>query len=545
MLVGTCVIVVLPLLDRLPILGWNEISRYLGSLRPAIGALGILTGIVVEYWLRKIVGSVSWKVNPKLHWTWLGVVGLLMVMGVGLPYLSMVAGTTGVRSIRTAGVELEFGRGRRSVLGTLSLEFERHGVEREQIDHFVNAPMGLLEYRLSQDIDLYNRVVNTHALSHIAPPDEAKGIVLNLVRARQFSMAYLWKLFECLREARDLGLDNIQTIYHSLPLGHGLRQLLAAGRTFVQQRGKGEPDEVVKAVKALNAGARHAAATFCTIAGRDPNASFDETWSIRPVEEIVTLSAVPHLYTFLAWLYMAADEMETALEVLEEADRYDVLVAFKNDMNYNLTRGQVLYFLEFPIENAIRYQERAASFANSVIESVPKVWPDGESARTFALRFAAAQRLLRHDLALLLAQQEHGNRIAEAVDYARRFFEETGHWERPWRWGMQWRPYSALDQKIKVGRFDDWTAREIYWLPADSVISYMVYGYVLMALGAKDPEGDIETLQVAHDLFAEGMEVYMAHETDLRRLGQREIYLRLEAYLRQAKHLLKETERLE
>ena len=294
------------------------------------------------------------------------------------------------------------------------------------------------------------------------------------------------------------------------------------------------------ALRALGAGVRHAAATFCPIAGIDGDDVVDDTWFGRSADKIAALSQVPHLYVFLAWLYMSADDLETALKVLEEGDPRGDLVVFRNDMNYNRARALLLYLLERPLEESIAYQDRGVAFANRVVEAIPQEWADGEPTRDFVLRYAAAQRVLRQELAFLLAQQPGAPRIHEALDYARTFFEETGHWERTWRWGMQWGRYFEGLRSIKIGPFDDWSRDDIYWGRADAVLSYLIYGYTLMVFGALDIEANAAALVIARDLFEEGLQAYKTHEQELRQDGQHATYIRLQSSLAQANRLLKD-----
>ena len=542
-LVATCLILVLPLLDRLPILTWNEISRYLAGPRVAVVALGVFAGCVLHYWHTQIVGNLPWHGNSKVHWLWAGALGTLFAMGIGLPYLSMVAGITGIRSLQTAGVHLEFGVVASRSLERLNFEVERHEAARWRVEHFVNAAVenGGLPTLLFQDIALYRNVLKYERVLGMVPETDARRILLDFSRARQFSNGYLSPIFECARVAlQEHRLDQTQTVQHFLRFGHGLRRVLRAGRSFVPIQTGPAPTKMDEALNALRDGVRHAAANFCPIAGPNHADPLDEAWLRRPVEEIAALSTVPHLYVLLAWLYMSADELETALEVLEEGDARDELVVFRNDMNYNQTRGYLLYLLERPVEESIVYQDRVLDFANRVVDAIPQKWPDGNSTREFVLRYAVAQRVSRQELAFLLAQQSGTPRIHEALDYARTFFEETGHWERTWRWGMQWGRYFGNFQRIKIGGFDDWSRDEIYWLPPDNVLSYLVYGYVLMASGAHTLVPHTEALAIARDLFEEGLQEYKTDEQELRQYGQHATYVRLQSYLAQANRLLKE-----
>ena len=536
-------ILVLPLLARLPILGWNEISRYLASPGPAVFAVGILTGIVVERWRRTIVRDYTFSRHAKLYWTWLAVIGSLTTMGIGLPYIAMVAGTTGVRSLETAGVHIEFGGATSGGRSPLVFEVERHDVARFRLVHVVSATVedyGLLSFRLKQDSEFYKKVAEKDLVLRTVDVHDAMRIRGNFEKARAFSEEFLSPTFKCIQEARRRQLDETQTVQHALALAHGLRRVLAAGRTVAKSGNTGAAkSEVNEALNALVAGEQHAWTTFCKLAGRDGEMLKRTDWEPPREEDFAALSEVPHLYTLLAWFYMSADELDTALQILKEGDSDSV--AFKSDMNYNITHGYVLYLLKRPAKDSIRFQERALNFANEVVEAVPESWTDGMlSSREFAMRYARAQRQLRQELALLLAHD--GKRMGEAVHYARTFFEETGRWERTWRWDMQWGRDSASQQRIRIGRFDDWSRDEIYWLPADAVTSCLVYGYTVMALEARAAVPDPEMLLVARDLFEEGMQMFKEKEVELTTLGQHSTYIRLEANLKQAVRLLKDIE---
>ena len=518
----------------------------MASPGPAVFAVGILTGIVVERWRRTIVRDYTFSRHAKLHWTWLAVIGSLMTLGIGLPYIAMVAGTTGVRSLETAGVHLEFGGTTSGARSPLVFEVERHDVVRFRLPHVVYATVkdyGLLGLRLKQDRTFYEKVAEADLVLPTVNVQDAMWIRGNFEKAGAFSKEFLSPTFKCMQEARKRQLDETQTVQHALPLAHGLRRVLAAGRTVAKTGNAGAAkDEVNEALKALVAGEQHAWTTFCILAGRDGEMLMRTHWEPPREEDFAALSEVPHLYTLLAWLYMSADELDTALQILEEGDSDSV--AFKNDMNYNITRGYLLYLLKRPAEYSIQFQERALDFANKVVEAVPESWSDGTlRPRDFAMRYARAQRQLRQELALLLAHD--GKRMGEALDYARTFFEETGRWERTWRWGMQWGRHSASQQRIRIGRFDDWSRDEIYWLPADAVTSCLVYGYTVMALEARAAVPDPEMLLVARDLFEEGMQMFKAKEVELMSSGQHSTYIRLEAHLKQATRLLKDIGHLE
>ena len=133
LLVIACLIVVLPLFD------WVEIARILASSRVAALVLGMLTGTLVEHWHMNVVGDHDFNEKWKLHSVWLGVIGSLMVLGIGLPYIWMVAGSTGVHSLKTAGFQIEFTLPTNSSRDTLTFEVERHVATRGRLQQFVEA----------------------------------------------------------------------------------------------------------------------------------------------------------------------------------------------------------------------------------------------------------------------------------------------------------------------------------------------------------------------------------------------------------------------
>ena len=529
LLLVALIIIALPSFERLSILGSTEIVRILASSRvSSVLAVGILTGTLVEHWHTNIVGEHNFNEKRTLHWIWLGLIGSLMVLGIGFPYIWMVAGTAGIRSLQTAGFQIEFAEPTHGSRGTLTFEVERPDATRDSLDRFVRADELLID-RLNDDIEYYEKVRdNSESVDERRTYEQ---ILDNFNNARLFSMRRLKPIFKCIQEARERQLDNTQTVHNSLLLAHGLRRVLAEGREFLREETDDARDMLENALSALEAGEDHAEMKFCrqTIPSgttADFEAPEQDDFS---VEEIATFSKVPHFYTLLAWFYMGANEMETALEILKEADAESVV--FKNDMNYNDVHGYVLYLLDWPLAEAIRFLQRALDFANRTIEETPEKWSDGENTRSFVHRYARAQRRFRRDLAFLLAQE--GKRMGEAVDYARTFFEEAGGRQKN-------RRRSSSSQSISIGRFHDWMASEIYWLRLDAIDSHMYYGYTLMALGARATEPDIETLLTARELFRQGLHLYDARRDERLRQEQHSTYIRLQTYLKQANRLLKE-----
>ena len=482
--------------DEMAVYGWLDFGLILASPELSILVLGVLTGALVAYWHTKILANYSFATNTKLHKIWFWVIGSLVALGIALPLLSLIFQEMGLRSLQTPLFSVETSQG----IGVAPLQFE---IGRENMEKtFWNHPAYLSD-TLEKDIK-YLEKENANEIDFFK-------------NAKRLSDNYLNPIANCMVFAlRGRQLDFAQILPHIRPVAHALRRLL------IEDSNNGALEKDVQLVKKRAVNGRQG---LLKLVG--PPVKQDQCPQMTPNDPTVKaagLSKVPHLYVFIASIYLIGDDPEAALSVLEEGDSESK--PFRNDMNYNRTRGWILYVLQRPLSESIKFHERALDFAERVTET--------EGDQKFLKRYARAQRLLRPELAFLLAQA--GLRKGEALAYARTYFEEVNGWRN----GL---PRS--ESSIAIGNIQDWQKSDIYNL-MDEIDSYTFYGYVLMAFGATEAEPNLKALRTARQLFREGLEVYDTKKEDFNEyLGEDTnfIRVRLETYFKQADFLLRETTR--
>ena len=178
---------------------------------------------------------------------------------------------------------------------------------------------------------------------------------------RSVSDNYLEPFTKCARFAFfERQLDSTQILPHILPVGYALQRLLIKdnNNAALQEDVKLVKDRVVNGRKRL-------------LELMGPGLDNDKCPKVNPnIQKInaAGLSKVPPLYVFIANVYITGDDLEAALAVLEEGNSKSDL--FRNDMNYNRTRGWILYALQRPLSESIKFHERAFDFADRVIETV-------------------------------------------------------------------------------------------------------------------------------------------------------------------------------
>ena len=488
---------------KIAVYGWLDFDVILTSPELAILVLGILTGTLVAYWHTKVLPIYPFHINTKLHMIWLWIIGSLVALGIALPLLSFIFQEMGLRSLQTPAFSVETSQS----IGRSPLQFK---VERQKLVHTKSFSLSSPSPTLKNDIVYLEK----------KEANEEKQLFEN---AKKLSDNYLEPFTKCARFAFfERQLDSTQILPHILPVGYALQRLLIKdnNNAALQEDVKLVKDRVVNGRKRL-------------LELMGPGLDNDKCPKVNPnIQKInaAGLSKVPPLYVFIANVYITGDDLEAALAVLEEGNSKSDL--FRNDMNYNRTRGWILYALQRPLSESIKFHERAFDFADRVIETVTV---KNKEDRDFAKRYAKAQRLLRQELAFLLAQA--GRRKGDALAYARAYFEEVNGRKN----GLP-----RFKSSIAIGRVQDWQKSEIYEL-VDDVNSYDVYGYVLMAFGAREVEPNIKALHTARQLFREGLEVFddkkVKLDRDIGKYSTNWLRISLENYLEHAEFLIRKTTR--
>lgn len=487
---------------KIAVYGWLDFDVILTSPELAILVLGVLTGTLVAYWHTKVLPIYSFHINTKLHMIWLWIIGSLVALGIALPLLSLIFQEMGLRSLQTPAFSVETSQS----IGRSPLQFK---VERHKLKETRLVNLTPLSPILKKDIDyLKKREVD----EEIRPFENAKLL----------SDKYLDPITQCVSFALwDRQLDVAQILPHIGPIAHALRRLLIEDSKLsyplsaeVPDKAKDYLQQAMKLVKKRVSMGREGLLQLVGLPLK-PDQCPQMTLNDQTISA-AEFSKVPHLYVFIASIYLIGRDPDAALAVLKAGDSESQL--FRNDMNYNRLLGWVLYILQRPLSESIKFHERALDFAERVVET--------EEDRDFVERYARAQRMLRTELAFLLAQA--GLRKGEALAYARAYFEEVNGWRN----GLP-----RFESSIAIGQIQDWQKSKIYNL-WDEVNSYIIYGYVLMAFGAREVEPNIKALRTARQILREGLEIYHTKKEELaQKFGERNrnvLRIQLESYLEQA-----------
>lgn len=494
--------------DKIAVYGWLDPGLILASPELSILVLGVLTGALFAYWHTKVLAKYPFHINTKLHMIWFWIIGSLVALGIALPLLSLISRDLDLHSLQTPAFSVEFSQS----IGVAPLQFE---IEYKKLRRAKLKNLSSTSDTLKKDI-IYLEKKKTN---------EAIRLFSN---ARQLSDNYLQPIAKCAQFAfRERQLDRAQILPHIRPVAHALRRLLIKDSAFEHplsaETEKDANNALQEAVELLKKRSSSGRKRLLELVGPvlDKNKCPEVNLNNQPIDA-VGLSQVPHLYLFIARIYLIGDDPEAALAVIEEGDSESNL--FRNDMNYNRIRGWILYVLQRPLSESIKFHERAFDFADRVIET--------EEDRNFVKRYAKAHRYLRQELAFLLAQA--GLRKDEALAYARTYFEEAN--------GRR-NSLPRSESSIAIGRIQNWQKSDIYDL-TDEIYSYTVYGYVVMAFGSREVEPNIKALRTARQLFRDGLDVYKAKKEDLdTMIGKNDtdwIRAQLKDYLKQTEFLIKQ-----
>ncbi len=494
--------------DKIAVYGWLDLDHVLASPGLSIFVLGVLTGVLVAYWHTKVLPIYSFHINTKLHIIWLCTIGSLVLLGIALPLLSLIFREMGLRSLQTPAFSVEFPASQSIGRSPLQFKVERHKLKETRLVNLTS-----LSPILKKDIDYLKKKGEDE---EIEPFENAKLL----------SDKYLDPITQCVSFAFwDRQLDMAQLLPHIGPIAHALRRLLIEDSKLSYplsaedlDKAKEDLQQAMELVKERVSMGREG---LLQLVG--PPLKPDQCPQMTLNDQTISaakFSKVPHLYVFIASIYLIGHDPDAALAVLKEGDSESP--SFRNEINYNRLLGWVLYILQRPLSESIKFHERAFDFAEQVVET--------EGDRKFLRRYARAQRMLRTELAFLLAQA--GLRKGDALAYARTYFEEVNG---------QSDGAPRSESSIAIGWIKDWQKSKIYTL-WDEVNSYIISGYVLMAFGAREVEPNIKALRTARKLFREGLEVYHTKKGELaQKFGERNrniLRIQLESYLEHAEFLI-------